>query len=120
VRCSGRSGVDAFSSLEATVQGCPPASPHPHPVLAPERRWPHTSRVQLAEAAWMRSAPVITAFAAIPAAALGSRTTCTDRATTQRELMPQCDQVLVTLNTRRLIGLPYASFTALRHVSAIL
>ena len=68
----------------------------------------------------MRSAPVINAFAAIPAAAVGSRTTRTDRTTTQRELMPQCDQVLVTLNTRRLIGLPYASFTALRHVAAIL
>ena len=41
----------------------------------------------------MRSAPVINAFAAIPAAAVGSRTTRTDRTTTQRELMPQCDQV---------------------------
>ena len=75
---------------------------------------------QLAEAAWVRSDPGINAFAGIPAAALGSRTTRADRAITQRELMPHCDQVLVTLNTRRLIGLPYASFTALRHVAAIL
>ncbi len=81
---------------------------------------PHQSRFQLAEAAWVRSEPGITAFAAIPSAALGSRTTRTDRALTRRELMPHCDQVLVTLNTRRLIGLPYASFTALRHVAAIL
>jgi hypothetical protein len=75
---------------------------------------------QLAEAAWVRSDPGINAFAGIPAAALGSRTTRADRAITRRELMPHCDQVLVTLNTRRLIGLPYASFTALRHVAAIL
>jgi hypothetical protein len=81
---------------------------------------PHQSRYQLAEAAWVRTEPGITAFAAIPSAALGSRTTRTDRAITRRELMPHCDQVLVTLNTRRLIGLPYASFTALRHVAAIL
>jgi hypothetical protein len=75
---------------------------------------------QLAEAAWRRTEPVIAAFAAIPAAALGSRASRTDRATTQRKLMLQCDQVLVTLNNCRFIGLPYASFTALRHAAATL
>ena len=89
-------------------------------MLGFEPRWPTPVAFQLAEAAWVRTEPVIAAFAAIPAAALGSRMSRTDRATTKRELMPQCDQVLVTLNKCRFIGFPYASFTALRHAAAIL
>jgi hypothetical protein len=55
------------------------------PCLALSLDGPTPAAFQLAEAAWVRTEPVIAAFAAIPAAVLGSRTSRTDRATRQRE-----------------------------------